>query len=117
MIDTIKEIKKKMLSSLKTQRAEIEAKKTQRASEKYTIKRQKVDEENAKLDKAYEEFKTELLANYNKQIAEKAEEVKNKKIQNIKEAKEAAQMEAAAEVNAEIYEFDVEIRKLEKEIN
>lgn len=117
MNDTIKEIKKKMLSSLKNQKAEIEAKKTQKVAEKYALKRQKVDEENTKLDKAYEEFKNELLANYNKQIAEKAEEVKNKKIQSIQEAKLAAQIEVDAELKAEMDEFDVEIEKLEKEIN
>lgn len=116
MNNNIKTIKAQALAQFKQQKANLEAQKEQKIVQRFSVKKQAVDEENMRIDQSFEKYRTEKLAAYNQEINIKNEEVQAKKAKNIENAKVEARTEIEAEVANEIMEYDVEISKLEKEL-
>ena len=116
MNETIRTIKAKALDDLKANRAALVAQKEQKVNNCFARKKVKVDQDNANLDQAFEKYRTERMAAYSKEVAAKSEEVKQKKNDNIENAKIAAKAEVETELAAQLVEFDAEIGNLEEEL-
>lgn len=116
MQSIIKEIKQKYLDELKAKKAEYETKKVSIAAQKFAEKKANIDSENQELDKALAAFIAEKQQKLNDEIAQKRQEVADKKANSESLARSTAEAEAEAEVSHAIKEFDIEIAAIEKEL-
>lgn len=116
MQSIIKEIKQKYLDELKAKKAELETKKATIFAQKFAEKKASIDAENQELDKALAAFIAEKQQKLNDEIAQKRQEVADKKASSETLARSAAEAEAEAEVAHAIKEFDGEISAIEKEL-
>lgn len=127
MNDFIRQIKQNALAQMKTQYQNLQESKDTLVAVKCAEKKAAIDEESRELDEALAQYiaekQTELnnrikqaKAEANADIAEKREEVEEKKLRNEETAKEAAELEAEAELIKQTTELLAEIKKLEKEL-
>ena len=116
MNEIIKQIKTETLERLKHQKQVVEAQKDAIFQQKFALKKQEIDEECAKLDTAFANYKQEKTLAYNNDIANKAQAIADKKQKLIHDATKAVQDEVNCEILSLTAEYSEEIAKLEKEL-
>lgn len=116
MQESLKNVKQIYLAQLKAKVEEIKAKKQALIEEKFATKKEQVKIECEKLDKALASYIEQKQSKFDDEIAQKRQEVANKKTALELNAKSDAEREAEAEVYLQLQEFESEIRAIEKEL-
>ena len=116
MQDIIKQIKQEYIDKLKAKKAEYESRKATIVAQKFAEKKAAIAVENEQLDRALADYIQQKQAAFDKEIAEKRQEVANKKAESELCAKVNAETEADAEILGIIKEIDAEISLTEKSL-
>lgn len=116
MQEALKELKRVYLDGLKAKKAEVEAQKDALIAQKTEEKKLNYDETCRLLDEKLAEYIAEKQAKLNEEIAQKRQEVADKKVSYEETAKLEAEVEANAEVSKVLQAFESEIHAVEKEL-
>lgn len=113
---SIEELKLDYVDKLKRCKQEIENKKDNLIVAKMAEKRKDADIEVGKINDAFERYKTEKLNAYNKDVEDKAKEVKEKTLALYNKMKTDVEIEVTMEISSETRKYEAEINKLEREL-
>nr|DAU13433.1 MAG TPA: hypothetical protein [Caudoviricetes sp.] len=116
MQDILKQLKQNYLEQLKTKKTEVENQKAELAAQRYAEKKQNLDAEAQALDDALALFIQQKQQRLNEEIAQKRQEVADKKANIETTARSTAEAEIEAEVSHAIQAFEKEIALIEKEL-